>query len=70
MGACYGIMPTGNEMAHGTDRIQYARRGGQGSAPAEQLPQGQFNGDWLWKNQDLKHMAPDNVSGWGTETIG
>ena len=70
MGANYGVNPTGDEQSHGTERIEYPRRYRSSSAPFETLHQDQFNGDWLWKNQDLDHMAPGKVEGFGTENIG
>lgn len=69
-GADYGVMPTGAELSHGTDRFTYPLRARQNADVAESMPQDQFNADWLWKNQDLDHMAPGNVSGFGQETIG
>lgn len=70
LGASYGVAPSGEEMSHGTARHQYPLLNRGSSDPTAALPQGQFNTDWLWKNQDLSHMAPDNVSGFGTENIG
>lgn len=69
-GASPGVMPSGSEMSHGTERIPYAIRQRQNADVGEHMPQDQFNADWLWDNQDLSHMAPGNVSGYGQEVIG
>lgn len=72
MGASYGVAPRGNEVSDGTDRIQYARRGGQGSDVADHPIQGQYNADWLFNMNDMNHVAPGNASGFSncSETIG
>lgn len=69
-GASPGVMPKGDALSHGTERIPYALRTRETADVAEHQPQDQFNADWLWDNQDLSHMAPGNVSGYGQEVIG
>ena len=69
-GAAYGVGPSGDEMSHGTATNQYPQRARGSSDPAQAMPQDQFNADWLWKNQDLEHMAPGGVSGYGEEVLG
>lgn len=72
MGASYGVMPPGNEMAHGTDRFQYSLRPRDSSDAGDPLERARAEGatDFLWSLSKYDNHAPDNVSGFGTETIG
>lgn len=69
-GADYGVAPSGPETSHGTDRLLHAKGERSNADVAPALPQDQFNPDWLWKNQDLEHMGPGMVEGFGQEVIG
>lgn len=74
MGADAGVMPSGPEQSHGTERIQYAQRDTpkdgvtslDGSAAAANMP------DWLWNNfTTYDRTAPGRADGtWGQEVIG
>jgi hypothetical protein len=74
LGADAGVMPSGPEQSHGTERIQYAQRDApkdgatplEGSAAAASMP------DWLWDNfTTYDRAAPGRADGtWGQEVIG
>lgn len=73
MGADYGVSPAGDEQSHGTDRTVYPPRrtsDGTSAAPAEGLPQDQFNTDWLWDISKYDALAPGATGEWGQEVVG
>lgn len=72
MGSSYGVMPRGTEMAHGTDRFQYPLRPRATSDAGDPLERARAESatDFLWGLAKYDNHAPDNVSGFGTETIG
>lgn len=70
MGADPGVQPSGPEQTHGTDRVLQARGQRDSTAPAEHLPQDQFNSDWLWNMSEYDRLAPGYTGEWGQEVIG
>jgi hypothetical protein len=74
MGADSGVQPTGDEVSHGTDRIQYAKRETPNDgAPADAASAWRANmPDWLWDNfTTYDQIAPGRADGsYGQEVIG
>lgn len=73
-GADINVQPKGDEVSHGTSRVQYAQRGEGGSAP-ESAENSEWRADmpaWLWDNfTTYDHIAPGRADGtWGQEVIG
>lgn len=71
MGADPGVMPSGDEQSHGTERTQYAKRdGAEPNATPTSADQADMP-DWLL---DLfttyDHIAPGGASDFGQEVIG
>lgn len=67
MGADVGVQPRGDELSHGTERLQYPAR-----SPASD-PDGQDPNmsSWLWNISDIDHLAPGRADGtFGQEVIG
>ena len=70
MGANAGVMPTGDEVSHGTELLPYPKRDGASpdlaSAARGDMP------DWLWDNfTTYDNVAPGRADGtWGQEVIG
>lgn len=74
MGADAGVMPSGPEQSHGTERIQYAQRDTprDGATPLEGSEAAANMPDWLWDNfTTYDSIAPGRADGtWGQEVIG
>ncbi len=71
MGADPGVMPSGDEQSHGTERTQYApRNGNEPNATSVSVDRANMP-DWLL---DLfttyDHIAPGGASDFGQEVIG
>lgn len=66
MGADPGVMPSGPEVSHGTDRTQYPPQQTGTSAQAANMP------DWLFDNfATYDKVAPGRADGtFGQEVIG
>lgn len=71
MGADHGVMPTGPEMSHGTEKIPYIERGGANPVP-EHLIQSPLDASSLWDSVSYNsRVAPGSSGGqFGDETIG
>lgn len=72
MGADPGVMPSGDEQSHGTDRVQYAKREGNEPNATSTSVEHANAPNWLL---DLfttyDHMAPGRADGsFGQEVIG
>jgi len=72
MGADPGVMPSGDEQSHGTDRVQYAKREGNEPNATSTSVERANAPDWLL---DLfttyDHIAPGRADGsFGQEVIG
>ncbi len=74
MGADVGVQPKGDEVSHGTDRVQYAKRETPSDgAPAMEAGSAVSNmPDWLFDNfTTYDQIAPGRADGtWGQEVIG
>jgi hypothetical protein len=75
MGADFGVAPSGPELSHGTMLHPNLPRatsnpelGGAYDPAARARAEGAT--DSLWNLTEYERMAPGNVSGFGTETIG
>lgn len=66
MGADIKVQPKGDEVSHGTERVQYAPQPDGTSAARADMP------DWLWDNfTSYDQMAPGRADGtFGQEVIG
>jgi hypothetical protein len=67
MGADAGVQPKGDEVSHGTERVQYTKRAPSDLAlPPTNMP------DWLWNNfTTYDQIAPGRADGtFGQEVIG
>lgn len=71
MGADSGVMPSGDEQSHGTERTQYAKREGNEPNATSTSAERANAPDWLL---DLfttyDHIAPGGASSFGQEVIG
>lgn len=74
MGVDAGVMSSGPEQSHGTERIQYAPREtpNDGQPPQQTSALAADMPDWLWDNfTSYDRVAPGRADGtWGQETIG
>lgn len=73
-GADMGVQPKGDEVSHGTERVQYAKREtpGDGASAVEAGSAVSNMPDWLWDTfTTYDHTAPGRADGtWGQEVIG